>query len=192
MKTVSEEKNFAVRVPKESGDELGQLFDGFNDMLAKIQKRDSELGLYAAELRESNKELKAFLFSAAHDLRGPLVNMKGFAGELRRTLQEINSVISESLPALGENNRTRLLTAFLKDVPESLGFIESSGSRMDELINAILKLSRLGRQELKPELIKAQAAVQSVLKDLRHVIETQGITVKVGPLPEIVADRIPF
>lgn len=189
MKLVSEEKNYAIRVPKESGDEIGQLFDGFNDMLAQIQKRDSDLGVYAAELRESNKELKAFLFSAAHDLRAPLVNMKGFAGELRYALQEINSVINEFLPSLGENNRTKLLTAFLKDVPEALGFIDSSASRLDELINAILKLSRLGRQELKPELIKVSAVVQSVLKNLYHVIETQGITITVGPLPEIVVDR---
>jgi signal transduction histidine kinase len=189
MKTVSSEKNYAVRARAESKDEIGQLFDGFNDMLTQIQKRDSDLGLYAAELRENNKELKAFLYSVAHDLRGPLVNMKGFAGELRSALQEINSIINEYLPALSENHRTRLLTACLKDVPEALGYIDSSGSRLDELINAVLKLSRLGRQELKSELIKVQAIVQSVLKNLHHVIETQGITVKVGPLPEIVADR---
>jgi signal transduction histidine kinase len=60
---------------------------------------------------------------------------------------------------------------------------------MNELINAILKLSRLGRQELKTELIQVQTVVQSVLKDLHHVIETCGIKVKVGPLPEIVVDR---
>jgi signal transduction histidine kinase len=189
MKTVSSEKNYAVRAQAESKDEIGQLFEGFNDMLAQIQKRDSDLGLYAAELRESNKELKAFLYSVAHDLRGPLVNIKGYAGELRHALQEIISVINESLPSLSETNRTKLLTAFLKDVPESLGFIESSGSRMNELINAILKLSRLGRQELKTELIQVQTVVQSVLKDLHHVIETCGIKVKVGPLPEIVVDR---
>jgi signal transduction histidine kinase len=154
-----------------------------------LEQEKEKLLRAAKELKESNEELKTFAHVASHDLRTPLVNMKGFAGELRHTLQEINSVISESLPDLRENNRTRLLTAFLKDIPEALGFIDSSVGRMDELINAISKLSRLGRQELKPELIKAQAAVQSVLKDLHHVIETRGITVKVGPLPEIVADR---
>lgn len=153
------------------------------------KRTEEKLKKFARELKENNEELKTFAYISSHDLRGPLVNMKGFAGELRHTLQEINSVISESLPALGENNRTRLLTAFLKDIPEALGFIDSSAGRMDELINAISKLSRLGRQELKPELIKAQTAVQSVLKDLHHVIETRGITVKVGPLPEIVADK---
>jgi signal transduction histidine kinase len=117
------------------------------------------------------------------------VNMKGFAGELRYALQEINSVMNDILPSLGNNNRTTLLTAFLKDVPEALRFIDSSADRMEELINAISKLSRLGRQELKPELIHAQTIVQSVLKDLQLVIEKNGIKVTVGPLPEIVVDK---
>ena len=43
------------------------------------------------------------------------------------------------------------LELFQKDVPEALEFIESSANRMDRLIKGILKLSRLGRQGLKPE-----------------------------------------
>lgn len=140
-------------------------------------------------LERSNEELKTFTYISSHDLRTPLVNMKGFAGELRHALQDINAVINEALPSLGEKNRTKLLTAFLKDVPEALGFIDSSANRMDELINAISKLSNLGRQELKPELIQVETVVQSVLKDLQLVIEKEGIKVNVGPLPEILADR---
>jgi signal transduction histidine kinase len=73
MKTVSEHRNYSIRVEKQGGDEIGQLFDGFNDMLAQIQQRDSRLERYAAELEEKNEELKGFIFSAAHDLRAPLV-----------------------------------------------------------------------------------------------------------------------
>jgi signal transduction histidine kinase/DNA-binding LytR/AlgR family response regulator len=42
-KTVSAEKNYSIRAQKESPDELGQLIDGFNEMLAQIQKRDDAL-----------------------------------------------------------------------------------------------------------------------------------------------------
>ena len=150
---------------------------------------EDKLKDYARKLQESNEELKTFAYIASHDLRTPLVNMRGFAGELRYSLQKINSVMNDILPSLGEDNRTRLLTAFLKDVPEALGFIDSSAGRMEELVNAISKLSRLGRQELKPELIQVQTVVQSVLKDLQLVIEKNGIKVTMGPLPEIIADR---
>ena len=115
--------------------------------------------------------------------------MKGFAGELRFAIREINAVMNDVLPSLDENNRTRLVTAFLKDVPEALGFIDSSAGRMEELINAISKLSLLGRQELKTELIQVQTIVKSALRDLQLVIEKKGIKVNIGPLPEICADR---
>jgi len=169
--------------------ELANTNEELQRELAERKKAEERLSRHTRELRENNEELKTFAYIASHDLRTPLVNMKGFAGELRYALQEINSVMNDVLPSLGENNRTKLLTAFLKDVPEALGFIDSSANRMEELINAISKLSRLGRQELKPELIQVQSVVQSALKDLQLVIEKKGIKVNVGPLPEIVVDR---
>ena len=41
--SVAQEKNYSVRAKKQSGDELGQLIDGFNEMLAQIQARDAAL-----------------------------------------------------------------------------------------------------------------------------------------------------
>jgi PAS domain S-box-containing protein len=42
-RSVALEKNYSVRAQKQSGDELGQLIDGFNEMLAQIQTRDAAL-----------------------------------------------------------------------------------------------------------------------------------------------------
>jgi len=42
-RSVAQEKNYGVRAVKQSQDELGQLVDGFNDMLAQIQARDAAL-----------------------------------------------------------------------------------------------------------------------------------------------------
>jgi two-component system, NtrC family, sensor kinase len=43
VRTVALEKNYSVRATKQSNDELGQLVDGFNEMLAQIQARDTAL-----------------------------------------------------------------------------------------------------------------------------------------------------
>jgi PAS domain S-box-containing protein len=43
VRTVATDKNYSVRAHKENPDELGQLIDGFNEMLEQIQKRDSAL-----------------------------------------------------------------------------------------------------------------------------------------------------
>ena len=43
-RAVSARKNYSLRAVKQGNDELGELIDGFNDMLAQIQARDAELG----------------------------------------------------------------------------------------------------------------------------------------------------
>src|ERR1041385_6875866 len=50
-RAVSTEKNYSVRATKHGNDELGQLIDGFNEMLGQIQERD-------AALLGSNEELE--------------------------------------------------------------------------------------------------------------------------------------
>src|SRR6185369_12250321 len=42
-RSVAQEKNYSVGAQKQGEDEIGQLIDGFNDMLAQIQERDSAL-----------------------------------------------------------------------------------------------------------------------------------------------------
>ncbi|MBI5639655.1 MAG: PAS domain S-box protein, partial [Nitrospirae bacterium] len=52
MKTVSEKKTYSVRPEKKSSDEVGLLYDGFNDMLADIQRRGEKLEEYHRHLEE--------------------------------------------------------------------------------------------------------------------------------------------
>jgi PAS domain S-box-containing protein len=42
-RAVALDKNYSIRAQKQTGDELGQLIDGFNDMLTQIQERDDAL-----------------------------------------------------------------------------------------------------------------------------------------------------
>ena len=127
--------------------------------------------------------------SSPHDLRAPLVNIKGFAAELRRSLEEIGSQVNSGAPR-GEATDAKGLDSILRrDVPEALGFIDSSVTRMDGLITAILKLSRIGRRELTPEPLDPEGLVRSLLKTLAHQLEERKVTVTVGPLPRIVADK---
>jgi PAS domain S-box-containing protein len=77
MRVISREKDYAVRFPKESGGEIGDLIDGFNEMLGQIQARDELLGRNREELEEKvalrtselmeNEEKNRILLSAAGD-----------------------------------------------------------------------------------------------------------------------------
>lgn len=76
-KTVSREKNFAIRATPHAKDDLGLLVDGFNEMLSEIEKRDSRLKSEVAEriraeeaLREREAELQLLLDSTAEAIYG--------------------------------------------------------------------------------------------------------------------------
>ncbi len=59
---VAEKKNYAIRVNRRSHDELGRLYEGFNEMLSQIEHRDGELLISQQDLelrvRERTKELE--------------------------------------------------------------------------------------------------------------------------------------
>ncbi|PKN63830.1 MAG: hypothetical protein CVU57_16785 [Deltaproteobacteria bacterium HGW-Deltaproteobacteria-15] len=136
------------------------------------------------------RELKDFSNAVSHDLRAPLINIKGFSREIEAALEVIRPVIDEALPAAGGIRKKELTAAFYEDLPEAVDFIDGSISKMERLIDAILKLSRLERRELLFERLDMNAIAQDTLKSLGSQIKTLGIRLSVGDLPETTADRV--
>ncbi len=64
-----------------------------------------------------------------------------------------------------------------RDFDESLGFIKGSIGKMDRLINSILKLSREGRREFKPEYISMDDLVKSIADSVAHQAGDKNIAV---------------
>ena len=60
---------------------------------------------------------------------------------------------------------------------------------MDSFINAVLKLSRLGRRELSLKSVDMNALVEAARQSLAHQIEERHVALTVTDLPEIVADQ---
>lgn len=161
------------------------------------KKTDEERQQLAYELKQTNRELEErnvemeqFTFRVSHDLRSPLVNIKGFAGELGASLETLNSVMNDVLPRLDKKLGNTVDPIINKDIPESLDFINSSVSRMDQLINAILKLARLEKRVMDFQPLDMNELVQTTLKTLAYQIEKQKIEVTVSTLPQVTADRI--
>lgn len=157
--------------------------------ITERKRAEEKLQRVAADLKERNEEIRSFAYIVSHDLRAPLVNLKGFSGELSRALRALAPLFESGAAQLKEDERRKMEELFQKDVPEALEFIDSSVNRMDRLINAILKLSRLGRQGLNQKRVDMAQLTASILKTLKHQLEQRHATVIIGVLPVVIADR---
>lgn len=148
-----------------------------------------KLSKTVSDLQFAKKEMEDFLFVVSHDLRAPLINIKGFSDELSHTFSHIRPYM-EQLQANMPPKEHKNFLSYQQEVPQALTFISGSVKKIDNLIEALLNLSRLGRKELKFEEINTKQLVQEQVQALSHQIKSGKIEVVVGDLPNVIADKV--
>lgn len=135
-------------------------------LLERLSLRTVELETANRELHAVNRELEAFGDSVSHDLRAPL-----------RTIDGLLHVVQEDYGV---------------DVPPDVrGHIEAisaQASRMGELIDDLLRLSRLGREPLRKQSVDVRGLVQEVVGELHAAEAARHLDITIGQLPGAQAD----
>jgi len=149
---------------------------------------EDEVKRYLAEVEVANEEVKTFAYIVSHDLRAPLVNLKGFSSELKDSMEILAPHMRKLIDGLDESEREEVIAVLDEDIPEALGFIETSVSRMDGFINSVLKLSRIGRRELTMQSVDITTFIETCRQSLAHQLEARRVELIVGQLPTTVAD----
>ena len=127
---------------------------------------EEEVNQRTAELQTSNKELEAFTYAVAHDLRAPLRHIHAFSD------------------MLASDAESKLST-------EGKHFVEcilTGTTRMEILLEALLNLSRLGRQPINRRRLELKQLVQGVIDDLATETTNRKIEWQIGELPAVSCD----
>jgi len=144
-----------------------------------------------ADLKRANEEIQRFAYIVSHDLRSPLVNVMGFTAEMERAdkiVTDFVAAVEEKSPDLVTDD---VRFAAREDLPEAIGFIRSSTSKMDRLINAILDLSRQGRRVLSPEKLPMAKLIGDIAVSLEVLAAERNARFLVEePMPSLVHDRL--
>jgi PAS domain S-box-containing protein len=179
---------FSASVMREGGGAVKAIVCMAQDMSER--KQDEEMvKAYSEELKVINEELKNFAYIISHDLRAPLVNIKGFSDELGRALGDIGPCFQKNFSLLDQADQEKVGPLIEQDIPEAIKYIGSSVNRMDSIINSVLKLSRAGRRKITPEPIMVKELVQNIEQSLAHQIGSRSVAVKIHNLPDVVTDR---
>lgn len=169
-----------------------------NELAATNANLERIVAHRTADLTEANEEIQRFAYIVSHDLRSPLVNIMGFTTEL----EALRNDIFEEIAKLREQAGVAAAHADPReptgapadplgaDFDEAIAFIKTSITKMDRLINAVLKLSREGRRDFKPDDIDMNALLASIGQTVAHRASEQGATITVADLPPVVSDAL--
>ncbi|MCF6367738.1 sensor histidine kinase [Rhizobium halophilum] len=168
--------------------ELSRARGVVEELNASLEERVEER---TEDLMQANREIQRYAYIVSHDLRAPLVNIMGFTSELDATLAAVKAYVLADGDVLTEDQIREARLAVEEDLPEAIGFIRSSTKKMDGLINAILKISRDGRRELKPESINLSELLENTAASIYHQVDEAGgeIRIAVGGARGMVSDR---
>jgi len=133
-------------------DASGQVlyYEGSLEDITKRLEAQRDLEQYAAALQARNEELDAFADTVAHDLKGPLGLILGFAELLQMDRKDMSWDQSEHI----------------------IQQIIKSGHKMHSIIKELLLLSRLRQQEVEMNILDMAEIVAEVQQRLAHVIES--------------------
>jgi signal transduction histidine kinase/HAMP domain-containing protein len=182
--------NALVNVDYLINDQLIQWVDGSTvrfELAVDIteQKRNLEtIEKLNSDLQDKNQELEQVVYVTSHDLRSPLVNIQGFSKELTTAIDQLRS--------LDKNDDTGPAMTFdeiMDDMKFSLNYIKQGITKMDQLLAGLLRLSRLGRQQITPAGINVNELVRAVLDTHQFQVKELGIVVETGDLPVCIADE---
>jgi GAF domain-containing protein len=121
------------------------------------------------DLEAKNAELERFTYTVSHDLKSPLITIRGFLGYLEKDARAGNW---ERLDA------------------DTARIIEAT-DKMQRLLNELLELSRIGRLMNSPEAVPYATITQEALQLTQGRIEARGVRIDIQPeLPVVQGDHV--
>jgi two-component system, chemotaxis family, sensor kinase Cph1 len=123
--------------------------------------------LRTAELASKNEEMEQFLNTVSHDLKSPIVTCLGLAGMLREDIQ----------------------AGRIEETKETVTRIERSATRMRQLIEDLLNLSRIGKVRFEVTDVDTRSVIRAICDEYKPRLEKIGAVMEIdSDLPTVRAD----
>lgn len=134
-----------------------------------LKHAEAEREAVIRQLEEKNKELESFTYTVSHDLKAPLITIKGFLGFLEKDV------------AAGDEERLR----------SDLDRIHAAADKMKQLLDELLELSRIGRFVNPPEDAPLGELAREAVELVEGRLAERGFEVNVADdLPVVQVDRV--
>jgi signal transduction histidine kinase len=184
MDQVTREKNYTIRADCSAHDEIGQLINGFNDMLEQIEQRDKQLKQHHEELEEKVALRTSEVCQANMQLETTIKDLKKATEEA----ESANQAKSQFLANMSHEIRTPMngvlgMTELLLESqlsPKQRQYAETvhhSSTALMSIINSILDFSKIeaGRLDLEIAPFSITASAHDVVELFTGIAQRKGI-----------------
>ena len=146
-----------------------RLFDALQTELSEHKITQERLLASVQELESKNAELQNFTYTVSHDLKSPIVTISGFLGFLESDIQK------------GDYDK----------IPKTISRIREATKKMEQLLNELLELSRIGRLVNPPKEVPFGELVSETLELVDGQLREKQVEVKIdAEFPTVYVDRI--
>jgi len=143
-------------------------WDGMEFVITERKEAELEREKLITELSTKNAELERFTYTVSHDLKSPIVTIRGFLGYLNEDALKGNTI----------------------RIKEDIQRIKNATDKMQDLLHDLLELSRIGRVMNAPQTIQFEELVHEALEIVNGQLEGLHITVVTQPdLTAVYGDR---
>jgi PAS domain S-box-containing protein len=153
-------------------DHSRQALTGIYGAVQDVTKRkdvETEREKLISELEAKNAELERFTYTVSHDLKSPLVTIRGFLGYIEKNI----------------------ITGDIESIQADMTRVKEATNRMQRLLNELLELSRIGRMKNPSEIVPFETIVNEATELVRGNLETHHVQIEIMPgLPSVYGDRV--
>ncbi len=147
--------------------EIAGLVGIYHD-ITQLKQAAAEREALIADLEAKNAELERFTYTVSHDLKSPLITIKGFLGFLEQDV----------------------VRGHLDQVNHDIALIADAADKMQQLLDELLELSRIGRLVNPPQTVSLTELAHEAAGLVAGQLMTRGVQVDIAPdMPPVTGDR---
>lgn len=137
--------------------------------ISKLKEAEEIIKIQVKELENKNAELEKFTYTVSHDLKSPLITIKGFVGILNEDIKK------------GKPER----------IEQDIARISNAADKMNNLLQDLLNLSRIGRMINPSNEFRMSDVVKEAIELLQGLISEKNVKIEFDdPMPLVFADKL--
>lgn len=164
----------------------GFLMGSISRDVTNIKEYQTNIDNLNNDLKLKNKELESIIYVTSHDLRTPLINIQGFTKEIEKHISYLSDYFNKPEKIVSEKTQ---IVKLKNEINDSFRYVFTSVDKIEQLLNGLLKISRLGKAEILKKQVNLTLLFSEIFKNFEYSLKKNNITIELINIKECLGDE---